>query len=377
MKNKDWQNLFGRAPESFLNQVDEALDRLKEEKSMKRRYKASTILIAAALTLLMTGAALAAGLGLIGEINRRGSIQLLPGAEQLVESNLGSLSTEYIDLTVESAVWDGRSAFVQVRLAPKNPEEYALLPAEYVYEEWKSEFIFSEEGWDFTGVKGEFLGHRDGKKVVRYAVTMSTPDMSLGYWDVRRNEDGSVTLWMDGSADSERRRDTNNLTISLGWGVHGEFTRDDAPFSWNWEMKPWLPENESVSVTMNNAAQKTKVTLEEAGESEQGIIRFLGGEATFTPLKGYCRLSYLITDEAFKGRLLSERFMDAEGNALKSTYSLSRLDYDRTLDLWKYDWEGDMQSFDPIPESLYFYLADIENGEQVIDRVKVRLVPAE
>ena len=128
---------------------------------------------------------------------------------------------------------------------------------------------------------------------------------------------------------------------------------------------------------MNNAAQKTKVTLEEAGESEQGIIRFLGGEATFTPLKGYCRLSYLITDEAFKGRLLSERFMDAEGNALKSTYSLSRLDYDRTLDLWKYDWEGDMQSFDPIPESLYFYLADIENGEQVIDRVKVRLVPAE
>ena len=82
MKDKDWQNVFGRADQAFLNQVDEAIGRIEEEREMKKRYKISTVLIAAALIVLMTGAALAAGMGLIEGINRRGLITVPDSANQ-------------------------------------------------------------------------------------------------------------------------------------------------------------------------------------------------------------------------------------------------------------------------------------------------------
>ena len=60
MKQSDWQNAFGPAPESFRECVDQTLNRL-EDKEMRKRTKFTTALVAAALiTALLASAAIAA-----------------------------------------------------------------------------------------------------------------------------------------------------------------------------------------------------------------------------------------------------------------------------------------------------------------------------
>jgi len=373
MKDRDWQNVFGRADQAFLNQVDEAIGRIEEEKSMKKRYKITTILIAAALIALMTGAALAAGMGLIDGINLRGLITVPDSARELVESDLGGLTTELFDLKIEEAIMDGRSAFVQVRLIPKNPEEYALLTAGGRSDARENgEYIFSEEGVDLDGAYGELIGRKDGKKVVRFYVEMRAGMALLHEWDAEYNEDGSVTLWMEGDAryEGKQAQEMVHLTVDCSWGIHGEFDRDDAPVTWNWERLPWLPEKESTSTELHSSAEKKVMLLEQPAESKNGKLRLIGGSIEFSPIKGYYSLKYAY-DGMTKDMWLLLGFSDAEGNAI------------RTLDGREHDEEsyteatGAMQTFDPIPERIYLDVFDLMQDKKLLDRVEVKLVEAE
>ncbi len=375
MKDRDFKKVFGRAPEEFSGYIDEALERIDEEKRMKKRYRITTVLIAAALTVLMAGAALAAGMGLIEGINRRGSITVPESAKEFIESDLGSLSTELFDLAIEEAIADGRSAFVQVRLTPKNPEEYALLAAEKVpgdrYSE-ACEYIFSEEGTDLSGAKGELIGRRDGKKVIRFHVQAWAGLAHLTEWDTKYNEDGSVTLLMEGDAgfEGERAQETAQLTVECGWGVHGEFDRDDAPDTWNWERMPWLPESGEAAAQIHNNAEKTVVMMEAAGESENGKLSLVKGSIEFSPIKGYYSLAYAF--EGLNGDMwLMIGFSDAEGNVI------------RTLEGREHDAEkwteatGAMQTFEVIPESIYLDVFDLMQDKALVDRLEVKLTAEE
>ena len=343
---------------------------------MKRRYRVSMVLAAAALAVLMAGAALAASMGLIEGVNQRGLITVLPGAEKLIESDLGGLSTELFDMAVEAAVWDGRSAFVQVRFTPKNPEEYVLMAAEYPDPD-EEEYIFSEEGVDIDGSKGELIGRADGRKIIRYNVRMNTNTV-LNFWDVENNEDGSVTVWLEGDAGYEKQSDSTCLTVNCWWGVHGEFSRDDAPANWDWENKPWLPESETIKLELTNSAQKATVRLEAAGESENGLLELVEGSIIFTPLKGYYEIKYNYAADEGEGQMLWAVFVDAEGNRLGTIDESGTTDYSReTVALYR-EQEGAMQSFDPIPRTLYLAVADWgADGTEMLDRIEVKLIPEE
>ena len=375
MKDRDWQNVFGHAPQSFLDQVDEAIERIEEGKEMKRRYKLSTVLIAAALIVLMAGAALAAGMGLIEGINRREMIIVPDSAQELVESDLGSLETDLFDAVIEAVIWDGRSAFAQIRLQPKNPEEYALLAAEKVPEDRYSEeceYIFSEEGTDLGGAKGELIGRRDGKKVIRFHVQAWAGLAMLTEWDRKYNEDGSVTLWMEGDAgfEGEKAQEMAQLTVECSWGVHGEFDRDDAPDTWNWERMPWLPESGKTTAEIRNNAEKTIVTLDAAGESENGKLSLVKGEIIFTPIKGYFSLAYQYEGHS-EDMWLMIGFCDAEGNRIGT---LDRREH--FAEKWT-EAEGAMQTFEQIPETIYLEVFDLDQDKAVVDRIEVKLIPKE
>ena len=56
----------------------------------------------------------------------RDPIEPLDGAETLVSTDLGSAENELVTLRVEEAVYDGQGVMVLARLAPKDPEQYAL-----------------------------------------------------------------------------------------------------------------------------------------------------------------------------------------------------------------------------------------------------------
>ncbi len=378
MKDKDWQNVFGRADQAFLNQVDEAIGRIEEEREMKKRYKISTVLIAAALIVLMTGAALAAGIGLIEGINRRGLITVPDSAKELIESDLGGLSTELFDMNVESAVTDGRSVFVQVRLIPKNPEEYVLMRDEYRDpDEDSGAYIIDQDALDIDGTKGRLIGRVDGRKIIKYNVRMKLPWKSLEGWDIRNNEDGSVTLWFQGGDEEEiKQRHLDRLTIECWWGVHGEYSEEDVPAGWDWFMKNWLPHTETMTASLTNMAEKTGVRLEAAGESENGILQLIGGRIEFSPLMGYYDLQYNhdLDEEKF---LLWVRFADGQGNQIPDMEGRGSENYSRETKLLSYTQTGLMQTFEKIPDTLYLELIDWAEPGTVIDRIEVKLVPEE
>ena len=378
MKDRDWRNVFGCAPKSFLDQVDEAIERIEEGKDMKRRYKLSTVLIAAALVVMMTGAALAAGIGLIEGINRREMIVVPDSAQELVQSELGTLSTDLFDMNVEAAMTDGRSVFVQVRLIPKEPEEYVLMRDEYRDpDEESGAYIFAENERDIDGTLGRLIGRADGRKIIKYNVRMKLPWKQLYGWDIRNNEDGSVTLWFRGSSDEEiKQHHLDRLTIECWWGVHGEYSEEDVPEGWDWFLKNWLPETETMTASLTNMAEKTGVRLEASGESENGILQFIGGGIRFSPLMGYYDLQYdhdLDEDEL----LLWMQFVDAQGNPIPDLDGRGSSEFSWETNSLSYTQTGLMQTFEEIPEKLYLELINRAEGETVIDRLEVKLIPAE
>ena len=378
MKDRDWQNVFGHAPKSFLDQVDEAIERIEEGKEMKRRYKISTVLIAAALVIMMTGAALAAGMGLIEGINRREMIIVPDSAQELVQSELGSLSTDLFDMNVEAAMTDGRSVFVQVRLIPKEPEEYVLMRDEYRDpDEDSGAYIFAENERDIDGTLGRLIGRVDGRKIIKYNVRMKLPWMMLEGWDIRNNEDGSVTLWFRGSSDEEiKQHHLDRLTIECWWGVHGEYSEEDVPEGWDWFLKNWLPETETMTASLTNMAEKTGVRLEASGESENGILQFIGGGIRFSPLMGYYDLQfdYELDEEDL---LIWVKFADAQGNPIPDLDGYGSEEYSRETNSLSYTQTGLIQTFEEIPEKLYLELISWAEEGKVIDRMEVKLIPEE
>ena len=128
MNQKDFQNIFGDAPEDFRLRLRETLDGL-EEKNMKKRYKVSTVLIAAVILILaLAGAGIAASqLGVFRLLDTAEPIVPLEGAQELVATNLGTSENEHAIITVEQAVFDGQGVMVQCRLSPRDAQIYAML----------------------------------------------------------------------------------------------------------------------------------------------------------------------------------------------------------------------------------------------------------
>ena len=130
MNRKDMQRAFGNADDAFRLRLRQTLDGL-EEKEMKKKYRLSTVLIAAViLVAVLAGAGIAASrLGIFDFLDTANPIVPLPGAEEMVATNLGTSENEYAVLSVEEAVFDGQGVMVKCRLTPKDAEKYAMFNA--------------------------------------------------------------------------------------------------------------------------------------------------------------------------------------------------------------------------------------------------------
>ncbi|MBQ2957771.1 MAG: hypothetical protein IJE08_15085 [Clostridia bacterium] len=315
MKNRNWQNVFGRAPEYFLDQVDEALDRLKEERDVKRRYRYSLALAAAVLAVVMTGAAIAAGMGLIDRINESGGYKMGQEAEELIARDLGGMENELFSVVIEEAIYDGQSAVMQILLAPKEPEKYALYHADYTMpEELYENFIFdAQEGQDSRMP----VACRDGRKALLYDVGVNQVRGDEMAWDNRPDylaapqyrEDGSVRLLIGGTADIPIRKDSIYFAVTCRWGVAGEYEYT----GYQSEGAPYLPHFEDVRVEIENTDGRAKFILEPAGETSNGRMEFVAGTIEYTAIGGYYDVEYVYSGE---DAWLNEFGWESEGEEL-------------------------------------------------------------
>lgn len=370
MINRDWQNIFGRPPEDFLRQVDRALSGLEEEKEMKKRYKASTVVL---LAVLVTGAAVAAGLGFIDRINESGDYRVSEAAEELIEKDLGGMENELFSVVIEEALYDGQSAILQILLTPAEPDRYALYHADYpMPDELQENFIFdAQEGQDARMP----TACRDGRTPLLYDVGVNQVRGDEMAWDNRPDdlsapqyhEDGSVRLLIGGTADTPILKNSIYFAVTCRWGVPGEYEYT----GYQSEGAPYLPRFQDIRLGIEFSGRRELFLLEPAGEAENGGMEFVGGTIGYTAVGGYYDIEYISGGrEAWKdefaweadGQRLFVSQADIHGAPEEGTETVRR--------------QGMIERTEEIPGTLTLIVTDRETRTETA-RFELKMIPAE
>lgn len=209
MNNKDLIHLIRAQKPALPDALDARIcDRLarltKEEQAMKKRVKFHTVLIAAVVFVLLAGTAFALGRSNLMEYFSRGNLKPLDGAEKLIQTDFGeAVRQDDVIFQVEEAIFDGKTAVVQMLISPADPENVFLLhqgiqdTPEDVYEVSYNE---DEYGGEYRTV----TGRKDGKKIIAYSIALKMANENEQYvfksssLDGEELSDGSVRVWMEG-----------------------------------------------------------------------------------------------------------------------------------------------------------------------------------
>lgn len=410
MNPMDWKNIYGDVPEDFRLRLRETLDGLEENK-MKKKYKLSTVLIAAALLIaLLAGAGIAASqLGIFDFLDTAQPIVPLQGAEELVATNLGSAENEYAVLTVEEAVFDGQGVLVKCRMTPKDTETYALFDAfmqdapEDIYirervpveivggtHELESESgmqtVINENGEQKLLLNGEEVeipasreaaqeaglivyradgklwhadfeefrvrGRRDGKQLLGYWISMDTSDDRLTQNTADVRADGDSIVWW-GSGIASELMDANEIEVR----VLGDVVLDDEMIRMD-EIRFMLPKNEA----------ERKYNFTPVGNAFGERFEIENCSLVCTKVRGYMKIEYRYQQAPVGEELgIDFRLYDAEGNRI----NIGGGGQWEENGLWR--WQMEMQSFEEIPETI-FLEAKVIGEDKTLGRVECKLV---
>lgn len=410
MNRRDFQRAFGDAPEDFRLRLHQTLDGL-EEKEMKKRYKLSTALIAAVLMIaILTGAGIAASqLGIFDFLKTADPIVPLPGAEEMVATNLGTVENDLAVLTVEEAVFDGQGVLVKCRMTPKDTETYVLfdafmqdapddiyirerVPVEIVggTHELESESgmqtVINENGEQKLLLNGEEVeiptsrdaaqeagltvyrvggklwhadfeefrvqGRRDGKQLLDYWISMDTSDDRLTQNTADVRVDGDSIVWW-GSGIASELMDANEIEVR----VLGDVVLDDEMIQMD-EIRFVLPKNEA----------ERKYNFTPAGDAFGERFEIVNCSLVCTKVRGYMKIEYHYQQAPVGEELgIDFRLYDEKGNRI----NVGGGGQWEENGLWR--WQMEMQSFEEIPETI-FLEAKVIGEDKTLGRVECKLV---
>ena len=124
MTEHDIRTAFGETPASFRDQVDQTLMQLEDEPA-KKRYKFTTVLaLAALITVLLAGAAVAATQLKLTEYLR---FSLPDDPDDTVHTNVAVLEDENIRCEIEEVMYDGYGLAIQLKLTNLKPDQHSLV----------------------------------------------------------------------------------------------------------------------------------------------------------------------------------------------------------------------------------------------------------
>lgn len=417
MNRRSWQNIYGDAPEEFRVRLRQTLNGLEEngrERKLNRRYKTSTVFVAAAILLmLLAGAGIAASeLGVFHLLQTSDPIVPLQGVEEMVATNLGASENEYAVLTVEQAVFDGQGVMVQCRLSPKEMEKYALLD-EMMQEVGREDYDFEYVPLEvMEGTQGEYgddgssieiineaddqrllmngvetqipdsreeavekdlpvyregsrlyyaehetihiLGRRDGRQIMGYWLHMDTDSemLSENSSDAQEQEDGSLLFWAEGSADEELALDTLKVCVKGSVELDGVYY----PLE---EIKFALPKTE--------AERRYKIVPVGDGKLER--FELLSGSVAFTKVRGYMKLDYYYEEADDEMMDVCLNVYDADGNPITfgggACHNPEENLYHESIQL---------QSFEEAPERIWLEVMAIGRDDDALGRIECKLI---
>ena len=395
---KDLRGLYETAPQSLYDGIHEALAGLPEEREMRKvKKKIGTGLILAAVLLVLSVAGFAATrLNLFSDMTRYANpIVPLEGAEELVETGLGSAENEWATVTVEEAAYDGQSAMVLARIVLKEPEKYALFNAWYMdpnEDEYSTSWgpdevesgtleidvlegdikivneggvqayyqagkeipipegreaakaadclIFRENGrLYFTNQDEMRVIRKDEKEILGFETILMTSkagDTAVAQFKdggamAEAQPDGSLLIWCDGSAE-ESLPDQLDLKLRVELQAGGDTRSLDIPFT-----------------LVKSEAERTARYVPEGDGWIGDHVKVRQINVSFTKVQAYLTVDYDYDPRPEEEMGVWLHLCDAEGNAIATSRGSGGGPGDEDELGFYRQWE-EMQSFDEIPD---------------------------
>lgn len=382
-----------------------------KEKGKMRKKRRIVLALALALALLSVTAFAASKLDLFRFMEKvRDPIEPLDGAEALVSTDLGSAENELVTLRVEEAVYDGQGVMVLARLAPKDPEQYALhnsffldMPEEEYLVEYGPaevpegvypyangtmeirngpderalyvdgapvELPTDRETADAAGLpvyldgdamyfadrESKQVTRLDGKQMIFFEVVMvpaseGAEGLSNGMsGNAEAQPDGSVLLWFDAFSDAP-------LPETVEMKLNVSVFLDGKPFPL-----------EDIGFSLDRAEPERTAAFAPEGDGAIGErVRIRAVNMTVTKVRGYLTIDYEYQAAEGEPMGISFRLYDGEGNEIHTGSGGGMFDAETGI----YREQQEMQSFDEIPTSLILEAKAI--GGEVLGRCTVAL----
>ena len=263
----------------------------KEERTVKMK---KFVAIALAMVLALTASVgIAAELGMFDFLARKMGQEVLPGANELVKTDVASAETEHATYHVSQAAYDGKSAAIMIDITPKR-EDILLLD-----ETWSPDEDLM--AW----LKPEMEGSQ--QTIAEYAAENG---MTIVFATVRQEP-------MDECAVID---DWNNGTLSLLRSFNAE--ENPLPLTFTFTTFPYMPDGTYLPSTST-----TQFTLK-ATESLWQVSRDLSIDVpefgmhidritlTGTPIQTYWELYYSISNAADDGLYYTFDILSPTGELL-------------------------------------------------------------
>lgn len=349
----------------FEARIDSQLARLIEEGHvMKRTHKVSVILIAAVLTILLAGTAFALGYTNLMEYLQNRTIKPLDGTEELIQTEFDDDTgeTELVTFNIEEAIFDGRTAIIQLHVSPADPENTALLNMLY---QATPESVYNLETTQHPdGTSSPNVTERiDGKRIISYGIDLnsidSDADIQFEITSLHGTEldNGSVRIWLEGDV-TPGNADAVELTISLGCDYADSM---NAVYPYRYEKQIRLE---------NNATASRAARLVPADTANGDRFEIIGAYLTYNQVQGHIAIDYAyLPDEQTEPMGIDFKAYDVNGNEIAigaGTDILLEMREDgtevrRTVD--------EIQAYTEFPETIYLEVKVI-GEDRTLGRLK-------
>ncbi len=378
-----------------------------KEKGKMRKKRRIVLALALALALLSVTAFAASKLDLFRFMEKvRDPIEPLDGAETLVSTDLGSAENELVTLRVEEAVYDGQGVMVLARLAPKDPEQYALhnsffldMPEEEYLVEYGPaevpegvypyangtmeirngpderalyvdgapvELPTDRETADAAGLpvyldgdamyfadrESKQVTRLDGKQMIFFEVVMvpaseGAEGLSNGMsGNAEAQPDGSVLLWFDAFSDAP-------LPETVEMKLNVSVFLDGKPFPL-----------EDIGFSLDRAEPERTAAFAPEGDGAIGErVRIRAVNMTVTKVRGYLTIDYEYQAAEEEPMGISFRLYDGEGNEIHTGSGGGMFDAETGI----YREQQEIQPFAEIPDTLILEAKAI--GGEVLGRI--------
>lgn len=249
----------------------------KEERPV--RMKKFVAIVLAVVLMLTTTAAVAAELGLFDFLQKTMGQTVLPGANELVKTDVAQGETDAVTYTIKQAVYDGKSVSLLVEMRAKDDKTFLM------GQTWSP-----DEPIKFYQHFTVGIDPNDERTIAQYAADNGYTRFANTSVEINAGDYSGLDEW-----------DNNVLTVLYSFSAEGD--KLDLPieyfsrtYAYDGSYQLDEPQRVQDTITLKACEPLWTVSSDESFDAPGFGIRVDGITLTGTPVQSYWTLTYTITD---------------------------------------------------------------------------------